>query len=231
MNLRLLQDHIAAFHRHLATATEFPTLFAWESQRIFQENWNLEAEDFAAMYDACLQNPTNRSLWKGDRYAPKEQMLRFIEAWPDFVRDMFKDLFNENREVEGRMDRFLFHCDELLREYRDTHPDFIETRHYHEDYRIVSLYLAFRYPDQYALYDHEPFVRFLKKVQAKDIPLVADPGRYFKVARTVYTLLAKDQDILAAHYKRLDPDAHFMGKSLLLAGEVIAFIEDRLSFT
>ncbi|NTU88981.1 MAG: AAA family ATPase [Actinobacteria bacterium] len=109
------------------------------------------------------------------------------------------------------------------RDYRDTHPDCVETRHYHEDYRMVSLYLAFRYPDQYALYDHEAFVAFLKKVQAKDIPLVADPGRYFKVVRTVYNLLAKDESLLELHYRRLDPGVHFMGKSMLLGGEVLAF--------
>jgi hypothetical protein len=222
MNLRLLQDHLAAFHRHLAAAADFPLLFHWESQQVFQDQWDIEAPDFRAMYDASLQNSTNRTLWKGERYAPKELMLLLIEAWPDFVRDMFKDLFNENKDVEGRMDRFLFHCEELLREYRDTHPDCIETRHYHEDYRMVSAYLAFRYPDQYAIYDHEPFVKFLKKVQAKDAPLVPDPGRYFKVARTVYSQLAKDQDLLATHYRRLEPGRHFMGKSLSLAGECIA---------
>lgn len=223
MNLRLIQEHIAAFRRHLEASAEFPLLFAWESQRIFQESWDMDTGDFAAMYDASLQNSHSRSLWKGERYAPKEIMQLFIETYPDFVRDMFKDLFNEAREVEGRMDRFLFHCDELLRDYRDTHPDFIETRHYHEDYRMVALYLAFRYPDQYALYEHEAFVRFLKKVQAKDAPLVPDPGRFFKVVRTVYNLLSKDESMLELHYRRLDPGVHFMGKSMLLGVEFLVF--------
>lgn len=221
MNLSLLQSHIAAFRRQLEAGADFPMLFAWESQRIFQENWDIDAADFAAMYDASLQNSHSRTLWKGERYAPKEMMSLFIQAYPGFVKDIFKDLFNENREVEGRMDRFIYHCDELLRNYRDTHPDFVETRHYHEDYRMVSLYLAFRYPDQYAIYDHEPFVRFLKKVQAKDLPLVADPGRYFKVVRTVYNLLEKDLSLLGMHYQRLDPAVHFMGRSMLLGMEVV----------
>ena len=221
MNLSLLQSHIAAFRHRLEAGADFPMLFAWESQRIFQENWDIDAADFAAMYDASLQNSHSRTLWKGERYAPKEMMSLFIQAYPGFVKDIFKDLFNENREVEGRMDRFIYHCDELLRNYRDTHPDFVETRHYHEDYRMVSLYLAFRYPDQYAIYDHEPFVRFLKKVQAKDLPLVADPGRYFKVVRTVYNLLEKDLSLLGMHYQRLDPAVHFMGRSLLLGMEVV----------
>lgn len=223
MNLRLLQTHIQAFHRHLETAGDFPLLFAWESQLIFQETWDLDAEDFGAMYDASLQNSTSRRLWKDERYAPKEQMQLFIEAYPDFVREMFKDLFNENKDVENRIDRFLFHCDELLREYRETHPDWIETRHYHEDYRMISLYLAFRYPDQYALFDDMVFRRFLKMTQAKDLPQVADPGRFFKVMRTVYNLLSKEEGLLSAHYQRLDPSTHFMGKSLLLALECVQY--------
>jgi len=219
MNLKLLQAHIQEFQQLLETNTDFPLLFAWESQRIFQGNWDVDAEDFGAMYDASLQNSSSRRLWKGLRYAPKEQMQLFIATYPDFVRDMFKDLFNENKAVENRIDRFVFHCDELLREYRSTHPDWNETRHYHEDYQMISLYLAFRYPDQYALFDDRSFRRFLEKTGAKDIPKVADPGRFFKVARTVYTLIAKEEACLAAHYKRLDPDKHFMGKSLLLSLE------------
>lgn len=216
MNLRLLQTHIERFRNYLETAGEFPFLYAWESQRIFQENWDLDAADFAAMYDASLQNSSNRRLWKDERYTPKEQMLLFAQAYPDFLRDMFKDLFNENKDAENRIDRFLFHCDELLRDYRDTHPDYIETRHYHEDYRMISLYLAFRYPDQYAIFDDQAFRRFLHSVQGKDISPVADPGRFFKVMRTVYNLMAKDEALLTAHYRRLDPDRHFYGKSLLL---------------
>ncbi|MBK6619514.1 MAG: hypothetical protein IPG32_01015 [Saprospirales bacterium] len=223
MNLRLLQDHIAAFRRHLDTATEFPLLFAWESQRIFQETWDPNAVDFAAMYEASLENSHSRALWKGERYSPKEMMQLFIQTYPDFVKDMFKDLFDETREADGRVDRFVYHCDELLRDYRDTHPDFIETRHYHEDYRMPALYLAFRYPDLYALFEDDAFRRFLRMVQAKDLPLVADPGRYFKVVRTVYNLMAKDESLLELHYRRLEPGLHFMGKSMLLGAEAIVF--------
>jgi hypothetical protein len=221
MNLRIIEDIVRQFKRRLAAEREFPLLYAWESQRIFQEKWDPAAEDFGAMYEACLQNSTNRRLWKDQRYAPKEIMGLFIAAWPDFVRDMFADLFNESREVEGRMDRFIFHCDELLREYRELHPKFIETRHYHEDYRMVALYLAFRYPDQYALFDDEAFRRYMKTVQAKDPPIVADPGRSFKAMRVLYNQMAKDEELMELHYRRLDPGRHFMGKSLLLGWEAV----------
>jgi len=209
MNLKLLQSHLDEFRRYLETATDFPLLHLWESQRVFQETWDIGSADFAAMYEASLQN---HSIW-----------TLFVQTYPDFARDMFRDLFDENREVEGRMDRFLYHCDELLRDYRENHPDCVETRHYHEDYRMVSLYLAFRYPDRYAIYDHDAFLRFLKKVQAKDIPLVADPGRYFKVVRTVFNFLQKDETILRLHNNRLEQGMHYLGKSMLLGYEAINF--------
>ena len=49
-------------------------------------------------------------------------METFWRFDPLTVRLMFDDLFNETREVEGRIGRFLFGCDELLRDYKRANP-------------------------------------------------------------------------------------------------------------
>ena len=48
-------------------------------------------------------------------------MLRFLEHDRESVRVMFKDLFNENKDIIMRMDRFRFHCDELLADLQQKH--------------------------------------------------------------------------------------------------------------
>lgn len=209
---------------HLQSEQALQTAFAWESQRHFYENWRLEAEDFGAMYDQALQNSETRRLWVRQAYFPKQRMLEFIDMQPEFVRSMFKELFQEERELQGRVDRFLFHCDELLREYQELHPKTIETEHFHRDgYRMVSLYLAFRYPDQYALYDFEAFQHTLRQLKVPNVPLTHDLERYFKVLRTLHKLLSKDEALMAAHRERLDPEKDYLQPSLLLAWEYIRF--------
>ena len=224
MNLKLIQQYAADFKAFLQTEAALKSLFAWESQRYFYENWQQDAEDFHSMYDNALQNSETRRLWVRQAYFPKKRMLEFIDMQPEFVRSMFQELYNEEKELQGRVDRFLFYCDELFREYQEKHPKTIETEHFHRDeYQMISLYLAFRYPDQYALYDFDAFQKTLKLLLVAKIPLTHDLERYFKVLRTLFKLLTKDEELVKAHQKRLDPGKHYMQPSLLLAWEYIRF--------
>lgn len=225
MNLQKIQAAFQKYKNHVRrqviqkSKNRLPdkVLFKWESLKVFQENWDINATDLAEMYDRSLQNSETKRLWKSTNYEPKRVMLKFIEMQPDFVRFMFKDLFNEEKEIVGRVDRFVFHCDELLREYKELNPRSIENNHYHDDgYQIVSLYLAFRYPESYTLYNFDRFQSLLDILGVKDIPQSSDFARFCKVIRTLSKLMSKEDEIFDFHQKRLNPDKHFTGTSLLI---------------
>ena len=77
----------------------------------FKDNWNEERNDIIAMYESSLKSQYSGFLWGGRRNSPRSAMIEMMEHNADFIRDMFRDLFNEKREVLLRMDRFAFHCD------------------------------------------------------------------------------------------------------------------------
>ncbi|MBI5914808.1 MAG: hypothetical protein HY842_05480 [Bacteroidetes bacterium] len=225
MNLQLLNDAVQQYKIYLKTHPQHDPYWTWESQRIFQENWDMEATDFRSMYDRSLQNSHSRRLWKRENYEPKEMMLRFIELNREFVRQIFQDLFNENKEVDGRIGRFVFHCDELLLAWQEAHPRSKENTHFHDEtYEMVSLYLAFRYPAQYLPYDFEGFRRLMELLGSRDVPTVNDVGRYFKVMRTLFGFLKKDAKILALHSERIEPRRHFEGETLLVAEDFLRVV-------
>ncbi len=218
MNLQKLTDSIRRYKHFLLTHPQHDPYWKWESLKIFQENWDTEALDLRSMYDRSLENSHTRRLWKRENYAPKDVMLKFIELNREYARQIFKDLFNENKDVEGRIDRFVFYCDELLREYKETHPRSIENSHYHDDdYQMISIYLSFRYPAQYTIYDFEKFKNLMAMLGSRDVPKVNDAARFFKVMRTVYGFIQKEEGILEIHEKRLNPAKHYMGETLLVA--------------
>ncbi len=220
MQLRRIQEQLARFKNHLQSPLAQHWLYLWESQFIFQTHWDADALDIRAVYDAALNSPVTRRLWSRENYAPKQMMLAFAELAPDLVRAAFQDLFNENKDIEVRLDRFLYHCDELLRAYKNQVKRPAWNRHFHDDdYAIVSLYLAFRYPDRYAPYGHAAFVEMLRQLAAADLPRANDPARWFKVARTLYSFMRKDAELIDLHQKRLLPNKHYTGDSLLLAYE------------
>ncbi len=227
MQLKQIQAWTSAYKDFLRSPAADQRLYVWESQRIFQAHWDVDAPNFADMYDRSLDNTHTRRLWKRERYEPKRFMLEAIALAPEMVRQAFLDLFDDSKDLEARVGRFVFYCDELLRIYRETFPGTIETAHYHDDkYEIISLYLAFRYPDRYSFYEHAHFHVLLQRLGSTDLPTSADFGRFCKVMRTLYGFLLQDSDLLAWHRRRLLPEKHYTGESLLLVYDFYRFCSE-----
>ena len=225
MQLKKIQEALDQFKVHLLSDAKEEHLYIYESQKIFQENWNLESSDPASMYNRSLNNSQTRRLWNREHYEPKRMMLEFWRMQPDFVKQMFQDLFDENKKVDGRVGRFVFYCDELLTEFLEKHPRSRESKHFHQDgYQIVSLYLAFRYPEQYCLYHFDRFKRLLVALGTPDIPATHDFDRFCKVVKTLWGFIQKDEALLAAHRERLEEGKHYQGESLLPIYELMQII-------
>jgi hypothetical protein len=217
MNLKLLNEAIAHYKSLITSEPERSALWKWETQRIFQAKWDIDELDFYSMFDSCLQNSTTRRLWHRENYEPKVMMLQFIRMNREFVRDAFRDLFNENKSVDGRMNRFIYHCDEMLREYQETNPLTRYNSHFHNDnYQLVSIYLSFRYPAIYTPYDFESFIKLMELLGSRNVPKFHDTERFFKTMRTLLGLLSKDAELIQIHQERLNKGIHYTGESLLL---------------
>ena len=228
MQLNLIQTAVAGFRRYLQGAPDDRYLPLYETQLNWQREWKITAEEVGMNYDFALQNTQTRRYWKADNYAPKKMILLFAEAYPDLIREMFRDLFNEDRDVGGRIGRFLHHCDELLREYKAANPRSVENNHFHDDnYRIISLYLACRYPAQYAPLDFVAFTRTLEAVNTRNPPTLQDLDRIFKIHRALYKWIQKDEALMVAHRARLDPALHYTEDSLVLVLEFCRWVAGR----
>ncbi|MBK9336760.1 MAG: hypothetical protein IPM98_09260 [Lewinellaceae bacterium] len=227
MVLSKIQTAITDYKQWLQQQRHHPFVYTWESVQQFQACWNPEDTDPASMFDRSLQNSETRRLWQTEAWYPKRMMLEFWRFEPRTVRAMFDDLFNETRDIEARIGRFLFGCDTLLRDYKRAHPTSVENNHYHDDYRMIALYLAFRYPEHYAPYNFEVFRDAMTFFQARDIPQQNDLGRYFKVQRTLMTFLEKDPEVSKAMARLLHPRKHYAGKTLLLTEDFCRFVAGR----
>lgn len=225
MQLKLIQKYIGAFKAYLKAQKSIPFEYIWESQVLFQKHWDIEAPDLKAMYDASLQNSKTRRLWSREHYAPKAMMLKFIDLQPAYVLQIFGDLFNEEKSIDGRVSRFVFYCDQLLQEYKAAHPTSIENNHYHDDdYQMVSLYLAFRYPERYTYYDRTAFVKLLQRIGAKNVSNTNDFERFVKVMKTISTFLLKEEDLLRIHRERFKRSPFQPLSSLLIVYEFYQFV-------
>lgn len=226
MNAKQIKELFEKYKSFLRSNGKNDRLHLWESQLYFQKHWNIDATDFHGMYDSSLQNSVTKRLWKREAYEPKRMMMEFIKMDPEWTRQTFKELFDENRTIEGRAGRFIFYCDHLLETYKNAHPLSIDNNHYHEDgYQMVFLYLAFRYPELYAPYQHEPFVNLLKKVGAVNPPLVPDVERFSKVCRTLFKMMQNDSELIKLHQQRLIPGQHYEAPGLMIVYDFYMSVE------
>ena len=160
--------------------------YAWTSLEKFVNNWHTEALDFASMYTRSFENTLANPLWEGREFFPKKAMQELIGRDEDLVRKMFKELFNDNLDIEGRVDRFVYHCDALKEDMIRDNPKY--QRHYHSSYQMISVYLAFKYPMQYCVYEYPAWKRCMQDVGAKPAPESHEIGRFFKVMRTIWKI-------------------------------------------
>lgn len=222
MNLQAIQDTIAQYARVLASR---PNFHVWTIQQTFQEHWDLQALDLTSMFDRSIQSDVNRRLWSRQGYQPKEIILQFLQMEPHLVHLMFTDLFRQDKDLQGRISRFQFHAEELIQSYRDLRRKPAYAGH-DQDLEIITFYLAMRFPESCAPYDHHAFIHALTRFQVKEIPAVPDPERWMKVARILLTFLNKNEDILIAYQTiRKDPSM-YQGETLLLPWDLIQWMAE-----
>ena len=118
--------------------------YKWEAVKWFQDNWDVNAPDFAEMLNCALDKTYN--LLASANNLPKGRIVDFAKSAPKEVRAMFIALFDESKDVFERMDAFKLQSTVLLEKYGNG-----AAQHYQYE-NAISAYLWLRYPDKYYIY-------------------------------------------------------------------------------
>ena len=89
--------------------------YKWEAVKWFQDNWDVNAPDFAEMLNRSLDKTFN--LLASNNNFPKGMIVGFAKSAPEEVRAMFIALFDESKDVFERMDTFKMQSSILLEKY------------------------------------------------------------------------------------------------------------------
>ncbi len=139
-----LNEAIACYKKELTEGDRWEKeKYKWEAIKCFQDNWDLNAPDFAEMLKASLAKTHN--LLTSLNYYPKKMLEIYTEAAPEEVKASFIALFDETQDVVERILAFK----ESLSKIHEKRGK--EGQHYQTE-NTISAYLWFRYPDKYCLY-------------------------------------------------------------------------------
>lgn len=139
-----MKDVLVAYKQNFVTKQWGDEKYKWEAVKWFQDNWDVNAPDFAEMLNRSLDKTFN--LLASNNNFPKGMIVGFAKSAPEEVRAMFIALFDESKDVFERLDAFKMQSSILLEKYGNG-----AAQHYQYE-NAISTYLWLRYPDKYYIY-------------------------------------------------------------------------------
>ena len=120
-------------------------LYKWEAVKHFQDNWNIEAEDFPTMLSQALSKTEN--LLASMNNFPRRMINKFANLYPTEVKELFSILFNDALGLKERIDTFSNGIEQIHKKW-----DTKGTKNHYQTFNVISTYLWLRYPDKYYIY-------------------------------------------------------------------------------
>lgn len=178
--------------------------YKWEAVKWFQNNWDVNAPDFAEMLNRSLGKTSNLLTSKGN--FPRGMIVLFAKAVPEEVRAMFIELFDESKDVVGRIQDFKAKSDVLLEKYGDGHKN-----HYQAE-NAISTYLWLRYPERYYIYKYSE-VRTVSGVLKAECNFKKGAGAdnirsFMKLYDEMSEVIKEDTELVTLFRSQLNDDCY-----------------------
>lgn len=126
----------------------------------FQQNWNLETDDFYQMFRASFGKVSNLLYQNSWGFIEKS-----AQNFPAEIKEMFGNLYDESVEISQRIKTFQDESEKLLPRIKQAlnQPNI----NAQQDERTISVYLAFRFPEKYMLYKADFYKNFCEQLNIK----------------------------------------------------------------
>ena len=135
--------------------------FKWEAVKCFQDNWDISTDNFTEMLKKSLAKTEN--LLSSKNNFPKDTIINLAKLYPNEVRKMFIELFDENKNIYERISTFKENSEALFKKSEET-----DNRHYQTE-NAITTYLWLRYPDKYYIYKFSEVVAVSNELESNYI--------------------------------------------------------------
>ena len=129
-------------------------IYKWEEVKRFQDNWDVEADDFADMLERSL---TKTNLLDARMFYPRSVIIEFARRYESDVRTLFSILFDEQQNLLDRIEIFKTGIVDLHKKWNPEGGK----NHFQND-NSISTYLWLRFPDKYYIYKSSSVKKILK---------------------------------------------------------------------
>lgn len=197
--------------------------FKWQAIKGFQERWDIESTDFCTMLKNSMDKTFN--LLASSHYFPRKMIEEFAQKESETVRQMFMDLFDESKDLYGRMVSFKAQSKQLVNKYWDPGKSDFQTEN------TLTTYLWLRYPDKYYIYKFEEAKSLANELKTNYVFKAGDyknnVENFIKLYDELSQELCKDLELKQIVQSKLEDDCYDDPKCKTLAIDFGYFVNQR----
>ena len=160
-NEHKLDSIITEYKKQFIQSQWLKEKFKWEAVKCFQDNWDISTDNFSEMLINSLAKTEN--LLSSKNNFPKDTIINLSKLYPNEVRKMFIELFDENKNIYKRISTFKENSEALFKKSEET-----DNRHYQTE-NAITTYLWLRYPDKYYIYKFSEVVAVSNELESNYI--------------------------------------------------------------
>ncbi|MCR5847662.1 MAG: AAA family ATPase [Lachnospiraceae bacterium] len=199
--------------------------FKWEAIRCFQDNWDINSENFYEMFTAATEK--TYSLLVSVNNFPRRMIQIFAETEPETIRQMFVNLFDDNKDYYERILRFQKESEELCERVRPGKQSFQRPM-------AISVYLWLHNPEKYGIYKYSNLKNVCLYFRNDSIPVKGANETNFKinldVIQEIIGAFREDEELISMFQERASAPEYYLDKSLItLANDFIIYVSSNLA--
>lgn len=195
--------------------------YKWKAIKQFQDHWDIEASDFAAMLEQALAKTYN--LLASGYYYAKAMLLGFAGEDPNGVREAFRVLYDETRDLSGRVERFIAYADDRKQNHNES-----GWKNHYQDTHAVSVYLWLRYPDKYYIYKYGEIRPIAIELESSFIPKrtssVENLIGGYKLCDEICAQISRNETIISTYNALLTDDCYPDPQFRTLTCDVVFYV-------
>jgi len=201
-------DMIARYKEYIIKNGLEDEKYKWEMIRDQLGHPNVENTDFV--------QEVNNIDFQNMAYDQATTISHIVNDDQEFVRVLFKSLFDENNSIEDRVKNFMDNCKKRI-------DKILPGKSSGQDERTISVYLALHDPEKYTFYKSSYYKNFCKLIGEK--PAKSSKKKYPDYLERLKTLaenyISKDKELLSlasnhlGDLMNLDPNYLLLGQDIL----------------
>ena len=193
--------------------------YKWEAIKWFQDHWDINAPDFSAMFNKATEKTYN--LLQSGLFYPRAAITNWSKKDPELFRKMFKELYDESKDLFARVKDFTTSAAKFHAELKDGVNHFQNTN-------AISVYLWLKYPDKYYIYRYSEARAIAIALKYPEVPKKSsEPGemiKAFKMYDEMKETIEKDAELINLVKSSLTDTCYSDPELVTLTGDVGFYI-------